>query len=60
MWTLSFAHEKPSRNQAGANGNTALIDLRGVDKNYKTAVGDFPALKNVDLHIEAGCVWRWP
>jgi ABC-type lipoprotein export system ATPase subunit len=54
MWTLPFSHEKPSRKRAGANGDTALIDLRGVDKNYKTAVGDFPALKKVDLHIEAG------
>jgi putative ABC transport system ATP-binding protein len=28
--------------------------LRGVDKLYKTAVGDFPALVNVDLDIKAG------
>ncbi len=31
-----------------------LISLRGVDKLYKTAVGDFPALVDVDLDIKAG------
>ncbi|MBI3162632.1 MAG: ABC transporter ATP-binding protein, partial [Chloroflexi bacterium] len=34
--------------------NRPLIDLRGVNKYYKTAVGDFHALDNVDLQIEAG------
>lgn len=32
----------------------AIIDLHSVNKNYKTAVGDYHALKNVDLKIEAG------
>jgi putative ABC transport system ATP-binding protein len=31
-----------------------LIDLHEIDKFYKTAVGDFPALKKVNLHIQAG------
>jgi ABC-type lipoprotein export system ATPase subunit len=31
-----------------------MIDLRGVNKYYKTAVGDFHALKGVDLQIGAG------
>jgi ABC-type lipoprotein export system ATPase subunit len=37
-----------------SNGNHSMIELRDVVKNYKTAVGDFPALKEVDLHIQAG------
>ena len=31
-----------------------LIDLHEIQKSYKTAVGDFPALKHVNLHINAG------
>ena len=31
-----------------------LIELRGVNKSYKTAVGDFPALRDIDLQIKAG------
>ncbi len=31
-----------------------MIDLRGVNKYYKTAVGDYHALKDVDLQINAG------
>jgi ABC-type lipoprotein export system ATPase subunit len=54
MWTLPFSQESKTRHRAGSAENMALIDLREVDKNYKTAVGDFPALKNVNLHIEAG------
>lgn len=36
------------------NGGAPMIDLRDVHKNYKTAVGDYPALKSVDLQINAG------
>ena len=31
-----------------------IIELQGVSKSYKTAVGDYPALKNVDLQINSG------
>jgi putative ABC transport system ATP-binding protein len=31
-----------------------MIDLRAVDKYYKTAVGDYRALENIDLQIQAG------
>jgi len=34
--------------------NHPMIDLRDVHKYYKTAVGDFHALDNVDLQINAG------
>jgi ABC-type lipoprotein export system ATPase subunit len=31
-----------------------LIELRDVHKSYKTAVGDYPALRGIDLEIQAG------
>jgi ABC-type lipoprotein export system ATPase subunit len=31
-----------------------LIQLRDVHKSYKTAVGDYPALRGIDLEIQAG------
>ena len=31
-----------------------IIDIRSVNKFYKTAVGDYHALSNVDLQIQAG------
>ncbi len=34
--------------------SSALIELKGVQKSYRTAVGDYPALKCVDLNIQAG------
>jgi len=36
------------------NGNHPMIDLREVNKYYKTAIGDYHALKSVDLQINAG------
>src|SRR5258706_11818640 len=36
------------------NGNHPMIDLRDVHKYYKTAIGDYHALKNIDLQINAG------
>lgn len=35
-------------------GNRPIIDLQNVNKFYKTAVGDYHALKKVELQIEAG------
>ena len=40
--------------QEGDAGNGSIIDLRDVNKYYKTAVGDYHALKSVDLEIQAG------
>jgi ABC-type lipoprotein export system ATPase subunit len=37
-----------------AADNHPMIDLHEVNKYYKTAVGDFQALNNVDLQINAG------
>jgi len=54
MWTLPFSKNRIDKDMDGSNGNHSIIELRSVVKNYKTAVGDFPALKSVDLHIESG------
>ena len=55
MWTLPFIKNKPLQNGVDSSpGNHSLIELRNVSKNYKTAAGDFPALKGVDLDMQAG------
>jgi ABC-type lipoprotein export system ATPase subunit len=55
MWTLPISKNGGIREQVDAsNGDHPLIDLHEIDKFYKTAVGDFPALKKVNLHIQAG------
>src|SRR5574339_515027 len=36
------------------NGDRAMIDLREVHKYYKSAAGDYHALKSIDLCINAG------
>jgi len=55
MWTLPFARNKTRQDGAdSSNGKHSLIELRGVSKNYKTAAGDFPALKSIDLDMKTG------
>ena len=55
MWTLPFIKNGNHKNGVDtSNGKHSLIELRNVVKNYKTAVGDFPALKGVDLDMKAG------
>ena len=52
MFTFPFFYNnKPKEN---GNGNLPMIDLRSVQKSYKSAAGDFPALKDIDLQINAG------
>ena len=43
---------KPQNGNGASNGH--IIDLHDVHKYYKTAVGDYHALKSIDLQIEAG------
>jgi len=43
-----------TKNGDGANGDHPMVDLRDVHKYYKTAIGDYHALKNIDLQINAG------
>jgi len=52
MFTLS--NRKNSETKKNGNGSSSIIDLRDVNKYYKTAVGDFHALKSVELQINAG------
>jgi putative ABC transport system ATP-binding protein len=51
MLTLPF---NQNGKKTAEKNDYPLISLRGVDKLYKTAVGDFPALKQVSLDIKAG------
>jgi putative ABC transport system ATP-binding protein len=48
---LDFLGHAPS-NHNGSAGN--LIRLNGVVKKYRTAAGDFTALKSIDLTVNAG------
>ena len=54
MWTLPLVKNGSTKKIDGSNGEHSLIELHDVVKNYKTAVGDFPALKGVDLNLNAG------
>ena len=36
------------------NGNQNLVELRDVVKSYKTAAGDFIALKSIDIDVDTG------
>jgi ABC-type lipoprotein export system ATPase subunit len=48
---MSLSFFKPKSEN---NGHRPMIDLREINKYYKTAVGDYHALKDIDLQIEAG------
>jgi ABC-type lipoprotein export system ATPase subunit len=50
MFTLSTKRNTETKK----NGNSSIIDLHNVNKYYKTAIGDFHALKDVDLQINPG------
>jgi ABC-type lipoprotein export system ATPase subunit len=39
---------------SNGRGNPVIIDLRDVNKYYKTAVGEFHALNSINLQINAG------
>lgn len=55
MVSLPFSKNgRPVTESLNANGNQVMIELRGVDKLYRTAVGDYPALRGVELQINAG------
>jgi len=55
MWALPFTRDKTRQNGAdNSTGKHSLIELRSVSKNYKTAAGDFPALKGIDIDMKAG------
>src|SRR5574342_293791 len=52
MFTLPFFKNNEPKN--GSSDPSQLIDLRGVDKYYQSAAGDYHALKSIDLCICAG------
>jgi ABC-type lipoprotein export system ATPase subunit len=54
MFKLPFARRKNTPETQGLADGHAIVDLRNVNKSYKTAVGDYPALKNINLQINAG------
>jgi putative ABC transport system ATP-binding protein len=41
-------------NGGSAAAPASIIALRGVTKSYRTAAGEYPVLKDIDLSIEAG------
>lgn len=54
MFKLPFVRSRDAlENKDLANGHS-IVDLRNVNKLYKTAVGDYPALKNINLQINTG------
>ena len=53
------ANQQGTKNKGNTPGGkgyagSALIDLRGVTKSYQTDAGEFLALKQVDLQVNAG------
>jgi putative ABC transport system ATP-binding protein len=52
MFTKTGSSAAPGTSLVEREGQ--LIELRDVVKSYKTAVGDFIALRGVDLHVGAG------
>jgi len=53
MWTLPFTKNESPQKGLGRSNGKSLIQLHNVSKNYKTAAGDFPALKDVNLDLKA-------
>jgi ABC-type lipoprotein export system ATPase subunit len=52
MFTLPFfKNNEPVKN---GNGHTAMIDMQEVHKFYKSAAGDYHALKGIGLQIHPG------
>src|SRR5688572_14150857 len=54
MFKLPFSRSKGTLENEPLPNRQAIVDLRNVNKSYKTAVGDYPALKNINLQIHAG------
>ncbi|MCZ2123630.1 MAG: ABC transporter ATP-binding protein [Anaerolineales bacterium] len=51
---MSISLFKKKNAAEGAENSRPIIDLREVNKYYKTAGGDFHALENIELQINAG------
>jgi ABC-type lipoprotein export system ATPase subunit len=51
---MKFKPNKTKNQHRQIDPNAPLIDLKRVEKVYKTEAGDFPALKGINLQIGAG------
>ena len=49
-----FSFSQNNENSANAVASHPMIELRGVNKSYRTVAGDYPVLKGVDLAFQAG------
>ena len=49
-----FSFFESNENPTPRNAGTPMIELRGVMKNYRTASGEYPVLKGIDLEFGAG------
>lgn len=55
MITLPFTQPKDKDAALVSENHRPIIELRGgVQKSYKSAAGDFPALKGINLRIHPG------
>ena len=54
MFKMRFSRTKDEAGYQTPANRHSIVDLRNVNKSYKTAVGDYPALKNINLQIGAG------
>ena len=50
----SSSYQKLSVGGNSTKNQLAVIELRAVEKIYSTAAGDFPAIRGVDLQVQAG------
>lgn len=53
-WHKPVRAQGKNGNGSSKNGNSHLIEMRGLVKTFKTAAGDFTALKGVDLVVDPG------
>lgn len=54
MVSLPFLKNNKTINGSERINKNAIIELHSVQKSYKTAVGDYPALIDINLQINAG------
>jgi ABC-type lipoprotein export system ATPase subunit len=51
---FSFGRSENGKDGQYRYGNEHLIEMRKIVKTYKTAAGDFPVLKGVDVQVDKG------
>jgi putative ABC transport system ATP-binding protein len=53
-WIKRDGPNVAASNKQSHNGNAHQIELRRVTKMYRGEAGAFPALKEIDLYVDAG------